>query len=200
MPVLKTSKRSVYPAWMATPFTLWLLSTLFFFFSTNDQIHAQAPVAKEYQVKALFLYNFTQFVQWPPHSFEQSDGPLIIGILGEDPFGSYIDELVKGEVIGNHPLTVRRFSNTEQIGDCHLLYINLKEKDQITKTLALLRKRPILTVSEADDFARIGGMIRFIRDDERIRLRINTTAVAEAQLVISSKLLRLSEIVTGKIN
>ena len=139
-------------------------------------------------------------MQWPPQSFARENAPLIIGIFGEDPFGSYIDELIEGEVINNHPLIVQRYATVKDMGDCHLLYINLKEKDQIRRTLDSLQTKPVLTISDADNFARIGGMIRFIREDERIRVRINTTAVTEAQLVISSKLLRLSEIVTGKNN
>jgi hypothetical protein len=199
-PLIKPKRTATRPASTAIPFGLVFFKMVLLFFSTNTTVHGQISVAKEYQIKALFLYNFTQFVQWPAHCFSHESAPIIIGILGEDPFGSYIDELVKGEVIAKHPLIVERYPTIEDVGKCHLLFINLKEKDQVRRALNSLHTKPVLTISDADNFAKMGGMIRFIRDNERIRLRINTTAVTEAQLVISSKLLRLSEIVTGNNN
>ena len=61
---------------------------------------AKGRPAREYQVKAVFLYHFVQFVQWPPESFPAKDSPLVVGILGEDPFDAYLEQVVKGEVDG----------------------------------------------------------------------------------------------------
>ena len=195
MPLLRKQQTARGWALTAAPFCLVVL-----FFLSTLELHGQEPVAKEFQVKALFLYNFTQFVQWPQHSFASPDAPLIIGILGEDPFGSYIDELVTGEAIDNHPIVVKRYANIEDVDHCHVLFMNITEKNEVKRMLDSLEHKPTLTVSETDNFARMGGMVRFLREDERIGLRINTTAVKKAQLVISSKLLRLSDIVTGKNN
>lgn len=164
----------------------------------NTSIFAQRPISKEHQVQALFLYNFTQFVEWPSIGFSTADAPLIIGILGKDPFGSYIDELVKDEVIKGHPLRVERFTAVRDIGDCHILYINFTDKSETARAIAQLKSAPALTVSDRDGFARMGGMIEFIREEGRIGTRINVAATANSGLVVSSKLLRLSEIVTGK--
>src|SRR2546430_1625474 len=65
-----------------------------------------APSA-EYQLKAVFLFNFAQFVEWPAQASTEPDAPLVIGVLGQNPFGSYLDELVRGEKVGPHPLVVR---------------------------------------------------------------------------------------------
>lgn len=198
MPVL-TQHTANFPASMARSLYPGCLFLLLFFLPTIET-HGQVSVAKEFQVKALFLYNFTHFVQWPQESFSDPDAPLVIGILGEDPFGPYIDELVKGEAVNNHPIVVERYASIEDVDHCHVLFINFAEKNTVKRTLDSLQARPILTVGDVDNFARMGGIIRFVREDERIGLRINTTAAAEAQLVISSKLLRLSEIVTGNNN
>jgi hypothetical protein len=150
---------------------------------------------KEYQVKAAFLYNFTQFVEWPPSTFSEPEGPLVIGILGKDPFGNFLDETVRGENVNGHPLRVTRFKNLEDVKDCHILFISDSEKDNLKAILDKVRTQPILTVGDFNNFARQGGIIRFITEDRRTRLRINIEAARLANLAISSKLLRLAEIV-----
>jgi len=155
--------------------------------------------AREYQLKAVFLFNFTQFVEWPDGAFLTPKAPLVIGILGDDPFGGSLDETVRGEAVGEHPLEVRRYRNVEDIAGCQILFIGGLGKDHLDHVLDRLRGRPILTVGDTDRFAGRGGMIRFVTDRNKIRLRINLEAATAANLKISSKLLRPAEIVaTGK--
>jgi hypothetical protein len=163
------------------------------------ETQAQAAPPPEYQLKAVFLFNFAQFVEWPPSAFPAPDAPLVIGVLGEDPFGSYLDEAVRGESVNSHPLTVRRYRRVEDITSCHILFIGRPEQDRLEPVLDSLKGRSILTVGDAEGFARRGGMIRFVTDHNRIRLRINLGAAETASLKLSSKLLRPAEIVaTGK--
>jgi len=155
---------------------------------------AEAPT--EYQVKAVFVFNFAHFVDWPPQSFTSPGEPFVIGILGNDPFGSRLDEAVRGEQINQHPLSVRRFRNVGEITDCRILYIDRSESAQLAQILAALDHRGTLTVSELDGSSERGVMIQFITENNRIRLRINVEAARAAGLTISSKLLRPAEIVT----
>src|SRR5258708_59565 len=85
------------------------------------ELPAQTAASKEYQIKAAFLYNFTQFVSWPPEAFSEPQSPLVIGILGDDPFGSFLDEMVSGEKVNNRPLVVKRYRSVEDIKGCHVL-------------------------------------------------------------------------------
>jgi hypothetical protein len=155
---------------------------------------AQAQIAPEYQVKAVFLFNFAQFVEWPATSFQETN-TLIIGILGEDPFGAYLDETVRGEEVNGHPLVVHRYRLVEEVKACHILFINATEIHQLKQVFASLKSRSILTVSDADNFTKQGGMIRFFTENKKTRIRINLNATKDADLTISSKLLRLAEIV-----
>ncbi|MFZ5496058.1 MAG: YfiR family protein [Verrucomicrobiota bacterium] len=159
--------------------------------------HAQPPPAQEYRIKAVFLFNFAQFVEWPPEVFPGPESPLVIGVLGRDPFGALLDEAVQGEATGTHPLAVRRFRRVDDIGMCHVLFISESEAPRLERILAGLQGRSILTVGDAEDFAQRGVMIRFFKDKNRIRLRINLEAARAARLTISSRLLRPAEIVTG---
>jgi hypothetical protein len=166
----------------------------------NKDLSAQEPLAREYQIKAVFLYNFTQFVQWPEDTFSEPGAPLVIGVLGEDPFGIFLDETVKGEVINNHPLVVKRYEKVQDVNGCHILFIAQDKSQDIRRTLTHLKAQPVLTVSDVNGFARMGGMVRFLSEKGRIRLRINIEAATEANLVISSKLLRQADITTQKNN
>jgi hypothetical protein len=153
----------------------------------------QAP-SKEYQLKAIFLFNFTQFIEWPANAFADANTPLVIGVLGENPFGTYLEETVSGEKINGHRLVVHHYKNVQEIKNCHILFVNLRSGDRPEQALSSLRNRNILTVSDAANFIRQGGMIRFFNENNRIRIQINQEAAKDADLTISSKLLRLAEI------
>lgn len=155
----------------------------------------QTTPSKEYQLKAVFLFNFAQFVDWPERAFGAADAPLVIGVLGQDPFGSYLDELVRGETINGHSLMVQRYDRPDGITNPHILFISRSSADRMQHILDTLKGRPILTVGDVDGFAGMGGMIRFVTDKNRIRLRINPEAAEAANLKLSSKLLRPADIV-----
>lgn len=154
---------------------------------------AAAPTA--YQVKAVFLFNFSQFVDWPPAAFAGPRSPITICVLGHDPFGAALDDIVQGEIVNGRPLEVQRYRSVAELGDCHILFIDRSEQSRLGEILAQLDGRSVLTVGDSDGFARRGGMIRFMTVGNKIRLRVNLDAAQAAGLTISSKLLRPAEIV-----
>lgn len=149
----------------------------------------------EHEIKAVFLFNFAQFVEWPSEVFQDTDSPIIIGILGKDPFGVFLEETVDGEEVNGHPLVIERYSNVKQIKNCHILFIHPAFTTRLDNVLKELKGKEILTVSEGSNFIKQGGMIRFIKERNKIRLQVNLSAVKASEITISSKLLRLSEIV-----
>lgn len=167
-----------------------ILSTLLLIMGSL-QLQAQTPSRAD-QVKAVFIYNFTQFVDWPSNSFSNNSAPFIIGILGKDPFGSYMDSVVAGERFGSHPIEVHRFNSIREARNCQLLFINTTEPDDAIKEL---QNRSILTVSDRKDFAAYGGMVRLFVENNKMKLQINLKAAKAANLSISSKLLRLADVI-----
>lgn len=153
-------------------------------------VHAQT--APSYQVKAAFLYNFSQFAEWPPAAFNSRDAPFVIGILGHDPFGAYLDEIVEGEKAGNRRIIVKRFSSVDEADECHILFVNTSGG---AASIRSLRNKPILTVSDDADFAKEGGMVRFVTHSNKIKLQVNVAVARTANINISAKLLRVAEIV-----
>ena len=157
---------------------------------------ALAAPSAEYQIKAVFLFNFAQFIEWPPGTFCNASAPIVIGVLGSDPFGSYLDKLVEGERIGDHPVVVRRYGRVEDIADCGILFISRSETAGLDAIMARLNGRRLLTVGDVDVFNLSGGMVRFSTEHGKIRLRINIAAARAADLRISSRLLAHATIVS----
>ena len=98
---------------------------------------AKAAAPTEYQLKAVFLFNFAQFVDWPQESFPEAQTPLVIGVLGEDPFGTYLDEIVRGETVNDHHLVVQRYRRVDEITTCHILFISRSESKRLEPILEL---------------------------------------------------------------
>ncbi len=156
---------------------------------------AAATAPGEYQVKAVFLFNFTQFVEWPAAAFPDDNTPFVIGVLGKDPFGAHLDEAVRGERVGARPLIVERYESLEKIGEPQILFVGDLMAERPAELAAALAGRNVLTVGDAQSRTGRDVVIGFISDRNRIRLRINLKAAQDAGLVISSKLLRPAEIV-----
>ncbi|MEO7523062.1 MAG: YfiR family protein [Ferruginibacter sp.] len=154
----------------------------------------QAQTSAEYQVKAVFLFNFTRFVDWPSAAFESTNSPFIIGILGDDPFGNYIDETVSGESTGGHPIIIKRYKTVKDIDNCHVLYIHSVDDESIRLIIADTKTKNVLTVSDANHFASLGGVIGFFLENNKIRMQINQEAAKSASLNISSKLLGVAKV------
>ena len=160
-------------------------------FSIGDfAMPSGAAAAAEYQVKAAFLFNFAKFVEWPANAFADSSTPLVIGVLGQDPFGSYLSDTLQGESVNNRRLVVQRFRFVGEIKHCHVLFISRSESDHLEQIVASLKYRGILTVTDAEG-ANSGVIIRFVNEGNKIRFRIDSGAARAANITISSKLLRL---------
>jgi hypothetical protein len=155
--------------------------------------YADAPT--EYQVKAVFVFNFSRFVVWPQAAFAAPNQPFIIGVLGGDPFGPHLEEAIKGELVDSHPLIVRHFHDVAEVTDCQILFIDRSQRPQLQHILSTLDHRSVLTVSDLDEASRSGVMIQFATENDKIRLRINAASAHAAGLTISSNLLRLAEVV-----
>jgi hypothetical protein len=154
----------------------------------------------EYQVKALFLLNFTKYVEWPPTAFAASNAPVTIGIFGESQLGEALQRVVAGKTVGGRPIVIRQIAGPEDSGQCHILFISDAEADRMRAVLDHTSALPVLTVGENEAFGRNGGIINFARKNGNVRLEIDLAAAKKAGLTISSRLLAVADIVKGKPN
>jgi len=184
-------RRTTRCQWLLALACLWLAGGL----ATGDE---KSAGVSEYQVKAAFLYNFIKFTNWPASAFSKTESPMVIGIVGEDPFGQGLDELISGEVVEKRPLMVKRLRADEDLKSCHVVFISRSEKDRLPTLLSQLKGSPVLTISDISDFAEQGGMVNFVLVAKSVKLEINRGVVEGAGLQISGKLLNLARIVKSK--
>ena len=154
---------------------------------------AEPPVADEYPVKAAFLFNFAKFVEWPAAAFKGPEDPVAICVLGQNPFGTALEDVVRDKTVANRAFVVRGVLNTQQATTCQILFVSASERKRFRILLDELKGRSILTVGEGDDFTANGGIINFRLKDARVRIEIDAGAANRAGLHISSKLLSLAE-------
>jgi len=154
---------------------------------------AQAP-SREYQLKAAYLINFAQFVEWPAAAFASAEAPLVITVLGDSPFGNVLEQLGRSKRIQGRAVVVRHAESIEGIGATHLLFVAAPHDRNSSMVIKALSGKSILTVSDAEGFNRVGGCIRFFLEENKVRFEINPAAAGRTGLKTSSKLLQLARV------
>ena len=154
--------------------------------------HGQETQPTEYQIKAAFLFNFAKFVQWPPQAFADANSPMIIGVLGQNPFHEDLARTIRNKTIDDHPLVIKEFNSLVEVTNCHILFISTSEKRRLPQIFEGLNGANVLTVGETERFTESGGIINFVLEGTKIRFQINESAAKAAGLKLSSKLLSLA--------
>jgi YfiR/HmsC-like len=176
--------------------------------------------SEEYKTKAGYLLNFVEFVEWPSEAFPEVGSPVVIGIVGKDPFGPELDTR-QGKTVNGRKLQIKRFKGAlefrgeetpgrrqdnilrkqaaklAELKSCHILFISSSEKKYLPLILNPLKGASVLTVGETAAFAREGGIICFFDDENRVKLEINLAAAEQARLKISSKLLSMAKVINA---
>ena len=163
--------------------------------ASSVPVRAGGQEIEEYQMKAAYLYNFLKFVEWPAPSFANSTSPIVICVLGENPFGGTLQEAVRGNTANERTVVARPVADLAGARSCHVLFIGAATWKRDRPLLGALAGSALLTVGESPGFAASGGIISFKLDGARLRFEINVEAARQARLRISSKLLSLADIV-----
>jgi hypothetical protein len=154
-----------------------------------------AGTTPEYLAKAAFIYKFATYIRWPPSS-ATVESPFVIGILGKDPFGSSLSDVVRHRTVQGRAIVIKPLSRIEDAPGCDLIFISSSERENLRKIFAVLAGAPVLTVGDMDQFAELGGLIGLTTTEDRhIRFDINKGAIERAGLRASSQLLQLGRIV-----
>jgi uncharacterized protein DUF4154 len=160
--------------------------------------HAEEPEwspALEHQVKIGFLYNFAKFVEWPAGVLQDPKAPLVVGVLGNDPFCASLELSLQGKSVNARPIVVRRLKRTDPLDAAQILFISPTLAREVPAVLAGLRNAPVLTVSDMDRFTAMGGIINFRIVNNKVRFEINIDAAGRAGLKLSSQLLTVATVV-----
>ena len=158
--------------------------------------YAQSPTAGEYQIKAAFLYNFAKFVEWPASSFHDGSAPFQICVMGRDPFGEVLLDITREKTVNGRKLEVGTVADLEHARTCQILFVASSVKMPMQQIIEGLRGASVLTVGDTKGFVEQGGMINFVLQDDRVQFDVSRTAVEQAGLKISSKLLSVAKVVS----
>jgi hypothetical protein len=155
--------------------------------------HSDAP--KEYTLKAVYLYSFGRYVEWPKTSFAATKAPFVVGILGEDLFGGALDEIAKKRTSQGRKIVIKRFATPEAYkSPCHILFVSRSlTADHQAAVIAKTSGKPVFVVGETPGFAEHGGTANFIADGDRISIEINVDSTRRAQLRVDARLLALAK-------
>ena len=156
--------------------------------------NADSGASREYQVKAAFIFNFAQFVEWPADSFGGADSPLVIGVVGSNPFGDVLEHAVAGKRAGGRNIVLKHFRSAQAMERCHILFVSGSERDSMQLIVERSARENTLTVGDFDGFTFANGMIRFVTQDNRLRFEVNIEALNRARLKASAKLLKLAHV------
>jgi hypothetical protein len=144
----------------------------------------------EYRLKAAVLYNLAKFVEWPDDAFADPAAPLVVCVLGVDPFGAALDDTLRGHSVGGHATVAKRIA--EVTPGCHVLFVANSEAKRLPAILERTRTSSVLIVGEAAGFIDRGGMIGLATDDDRVRFDVNLAAADRARIKISSRIMALA--------
>jgi hypothetical protein len=158
-------------------------------------LQPQSAPSVEYQVKAAFLFNFAKFIEWPTDAFSNEKTPITLCVFRYDPFGSALDEVIRGKTINNRELTARRINELPDLKSCHLVFVSEREDKLLSEIDKSLKGGSVLVVGESAEFAERGGAIQLFLEENKLRFAVNVDAVQRARLQVSSKLLALARVV-----
>lgn len=156
---------------------------------------ALADVSKEYQLKAAFLYNFTKFVEWPPGRFADDASPIVIGVVGPNPFGDELEKVVRDRKVNGRSIVVVQLESAADARPVHAVFVAAGEESRIEKQLCSITRAGVLTVGESERFAVLDGCVTFTMVKDKVRFEINMTSAEEGGLKISAQLQKLATVV-----
>jgi len=180
-----------------------------FVMTITPSLRAEDESSQEYKVKAAFLYNFIKFVDWPNEKMGEPNQPIVLGIIGKDPFGNAF-EPVKDKQIKDRKVVVKRLKSVAELKKlgqsaeeelarlidaakkCRLVFVCSSEQEYLNDIIDPLKEHPILTVGDAKDFLHAGGIVNFVMIDNKVRFEISDAAAKRARLKLRSQLLRLA--------
>jgi uncharacterized protein DUF4154 len=176
-----------------------LVMAIGWFAGTSVSI-AEEPSLTKYQIEALFLFNFAKYVDWPAGAFTNAAAPIVIGVMGTDPFGDNLQHTIEGKAVNGRPFVIKHLTSDSDVSGCQILFVRDLEPSREDEILDKARALPVLTVAEAQPSTRNGSIINFVLKSGNVRLEINLAAAKKAGLTISSRLLAVADVVKDRLD
>jgi hypothetical protein len=158
-----------------------------------------AVINREYAIKAAFLYQFLNYVDWPADSFAEDSAPFVIGVHEANPFDNVLNLVVQDKKVAGRSIEIRGLRSASDVTKCHILFVPKSvPKAMQDAVIKAAHGSHTLTVGESDDFIDRGGAARFFLEGNKVRFEFNKDVLAKDNLKVSSKLLALAKIASDK--
>jgi hypothetical protein len=156
-------------------------------------LNVQAQVSKEYQLKAVFVSNFTKFIEWTPNSFSDDTAPIVIGVFADSRYTRELEKAVKNRKVNGRSIVVNEMRSIEQARGFQMLVFDAAPDARMKETLQALKDAPVLSIGESEAFAESDGILNFVREGDKLRFEINLDAAQRSGLKISAQFLKLAK-------
>ena len=174
---------------------LVLISCVLLFFGSPGTIAQSA--ASQYEIESAYLFNFGKFVRPAREVAPANRATFDICIVGQDTLGHTLDAIASNERLDGRAVRIRRMKSVPDSPSCDVVYFSASEDGRIGRDLSVFEGSETLTVSDAPDFLKNGGMIQFVLISNHVRFAINLDPVRQNHLVLSSELLRVASSIVG---
>lgn len=152
-----------------------------------------SSISKEYQLKAALIYSFTKYIDWPPSRFASPDSPLVIGVIGQNPFGDELEKIVEGRRVNGRGFIVKPIYSSKEIASVHVLFVPAGEEPRVVgDSMDLIQAPGVLTVGETEQFTVLGGIITFVTAGDKVHFEVNRESANRGGVSIGQQLLKLS--------
>ena len=164
--------------------------------SPMAQEYDPTAASREYRIKAAYLYQFGRYIEWPAKAFPDSKSPFVIGVLDGDTLVADLEKIAKIKKIQDRPIRVQRFASPDEVRACHILFLSASLPPETqAETIRRAARQGALLVGEASGFLEWGGAIRFVVEENKVRVFIARKAAKREGLTISAKLLQVAHVV-----
>ncbi len=143
----------------------------------------------EYTIKALFVYNFTKYIDWPEENIKNK---FVIGIYGESKIKDKLSDIIKDKKFYNRAIEIKEIKSMDDISNCQILFISKYAGDKVQAIINRFSQSEILIITEDKLMAQKGSGINIIEKDQRIKFEIYDSALKKSKLKIASQLYELA--------
>lgn len=174
-------------------FTVFLLLSFTMTFFAHFSFAQTQQVDNNYKLYSVFIYKFTQYLNWPD---DYGTGDFVIGILGNSPITIEMQKMSKQKTIGERRIRVKQYPSSVTIRDkCHILFVSKENSNELTQVLKLFEKEPTLVVTEREGLAKTGSMINFVIRNSKVQFELNQKQLDRVKLKVSQNLIKVATLV-----
>jgi hypothetical protein len=142
--------------------------------------------AQDERFKAIFIYNFTKYINWPV-----SQGNFVINVLGNDAIISEIGEIATKKTVGNSKIDIIKVLSVSEIKKCQILFVSSSKMDLLSQVIQLARGKNILVITEKPNACKDGSCINFLSRDGKLTFEISKSNIESCGLQVSTDLLKM---------